>query len=225
MRRLFLFSGMLAYTILQAQNVQVHYDFGNEKQERNYVTTTIEQFKPDKYGSTFFFVDFDYNLDKGKMSTAYVEFARNLKFWEPNLMLHVEYNGGLILGKDENEYTGPLENAWLAGVAYSFNMGKGAFEAQLNYKQIYGQNNPNGQFTFVWFYPFFNNKLSFTGFADFWTSDKFGESGKKMVFLSEPQLWFNINKSFAVGGEVELSQNFLTEDFLVCPTLGAKWTF
>lgn len=38
-----------------AQNVQAHYDFG-----RKSATTTVEMFRPDGGGSTFFFVDMDY---------------------------------------------------------------------------------------------------------------------------------------------------------------------
>ena len=64
----------------QAQtNLQFHYDFGKN---RNYVTTTLEMFKPDKWGNTFFFVDFDYNMgEKNHPSSAYMEIARCLKFW------------------------------------------------------------------------------------------------------------------------------------------------
>ena len=77
----------------QAQtNLQFHYDFGKN---RNYVTTTLEMFKPDKWGNTFFFVDFDYNMgEKNHPSSAYMEIARCLKFWNGPLSLHVEYNGG-----------------------------------------------------------------------------------------------------------------------------------
>lgn len=39
-----------------AQNVQLHYDLG-----RGSATTTVEMFRADNAGSTFFFVDLDYN--------------------------------------------------------------------------------------------------------------------------------------------------------------------
>jgi len=42
---------------LAAQNIQYHWDF---MKERNYPTVTIEMFRPDNYGSTFFFVDMDF---------------------------------------------------------------------------------------------------------------------------------------------------------------------
>ena len=48
---------------VKAQNVQLHYDMG-----RNCATSTVEMFRADGAGSTFFFVDLDYNP---KVSGAY----------------------------------------------------------------------------------------------------------------------------------------------------------
>ena len=45
----------LATTRTEAQNIQIHYDIGREA-----VTSTVEMFRPDGGGSTFFFIDFDY---------------------------------------------------------------------------------------------------------------------------------------------------------------------
>ena len=45
---------LLALTEVQAQNLQVMYDT-----DRGCVTSTIEMFRPDKFGSTYFFVDLD----------------------------------------------------------------------------------------------------------------------------------------------------------------------
>ncbi len=38
----------LVMTFAKAQNIQLHYDFGKD---RNYPTSTIEMFKPDKWGN------------------------------------------------------------------------------------------------------------------------------------------------------------------------------
>ena len=69
-----------------AQNVQLHYDFG---ETRKLATATVEMFKPDKYGSTFFFVDMDFggeedNMGRAQqgMNLAYFEIARGFKFWK-----------------------------------------------------------------------------------------------------------------------------------------------
>jgi len=74
------------------------------------------------------------------------------------------------------------------------------------------------------------NKVSFNGFADFWKEDSdFNFDGKtdaEFTFLAEPQLWYNCCKKFAVGGEVELSNNFGGhEGFMVNPTVAMKYTF
>ena len=94
----FLATFMLLCTISVAQNIQVHYDFGGNIYKglgnRPTVTTTAEMFRADKFGSTFFFVDLDYNP---KVTGAYWEIAREFCFWQNSkldwLSVHVEYNG------------------------------------------------------------------------------------------------------------------------------------
>ena len=64
----FLLSLLLHFVALGATsqvNVQLHYDFGrlmnpHSEKDRQQVTATIEQFRPDRLGSTFWFVDFDF---------------------------------------------------------------------------------------------------------------------------------------------------------------------
>ena len=41
-------------------NAQLFYDFGSD---RKFVTLTLEMFKADKWGNTYFFVDHDFNYD------------------------------------------------------------------------------------------------------------------------------------------------------------------
>ena len=57
-----------------AQNLQVQYDLS-----RGYWTTTTEMFRPDSFGSTYFFVDLDLNP---RMTGAYWEISRELNFWQ-----------------------------------------------------------------------------------------------------------------------------------------------
>ena len=98
----------LGTAMVSAQNLQVHYDMG---EDRGYVTTTIEMFKPDQWGSTFFFVDMEHDTDSGNsVSFSYMEIARALKFWDSPFALQVEYNGGTY-----------INNAWLAGAQYTWN--------------------------------------------------------------------------------------------------------
>ena len=97
----------------KAQNVQLFYDAG-----RNCATSTVEMFRPDSFGSTYFFIDVDYSkVNKGVPATgAYWEISRELCFWQDTdwswLSAHVEYNGGL-------NNTMSYDNCWLAGATYS----------------------------------------------------------------------------------------------------------
>ena len=54
----------------------------------------------------------------------------------------------------------------------------------------------------------------------------------RYIFMSEPQFWVNLNKikgwdkvNLSIGGEVELSANFVDKGFHVMPAVGAKYTF
>lgn len=204
----------LGVNIVSAQNLQVHYDMG---EDRGYVTTTIEMFKPDQWGSTFFFVDMDHDTDAGNsVSFSYMEISRALKFWDSPFALQAEYNGGTY-----------VNNAWLAGAQYTWNSADFSkiFTLQGLYKYIDDDvNNASFQLTGVWTIQLFNNAVTFSGFADFWKEEK-SWLGTDFVFLSEPQLWYNFGEHFSAGGEVELANNFIVEGFRVSPTLAVKWTF
>ncbi len=224
---LFVSGGTLSY----AQNLQLHYDLRNSLYglgDRNFLTSTVEMFKADRWGDTFFFVDLDYNGDKG-IGTAYWEIARNLKFWQAPVAIHLEYNGGLT-------YDYVFGNAFLVGAAYAWDSPTfdEGFSVSLNYKYIQKtmDDQPHSfQLTAVWYLNFVDGLLSFTGFADFW---KETTATGSYIFLAEPQFWVNFNKikgipsdfNLSLGTEVELNTNFVgKEGFYAIPTIGAKWTF
>lgn len=218
----------------QAQtNLQVHYDFGKG---RKYVTSTLEMFKPDKWGNTFFFVDMDFNGGaENHPSLAYMEIARCLKFWDAPLSAHFEYNGGLLTS---GTFGFPINNAYLAGVDYGWHDKR--FTKFLNFKVLYkniaGKNPASFQLTGVWNLNFLKNKLTVSGFADFWREDNTNftdaqgntivPTDTKFVFISEPQFWYNLSSNLAVGTEIEVASNFgNVQGLKVCPTLAAKWNF
>lgn len=222
-------------------NAQVFYDFGDD---REFVTLTLEMFKADKWGNTYFFVDHDFNYNQYvegpnlSQGGTYTEIARCLNFWQDtklkNLSLQVEYNGGIT-----RNY--PINTAWLFGVDYFMHSKdyKNTFNLKALYKTIRKTTtNVPMQFTAVWtMNDLFGLKgLTFDGFADFWwenhTCYKDGESEtKSTVFITEPQLWYNVGQhvgvpNFNVGTEVELSNNFgSTPGFKCRPCLGVKWIF
>ena len=89
---------MAAFGSAMAQDVQVHYDLGHslykDLSSRMSVTTTVEMFKPDTWGSTFMFTDIDYKRD-GAIG-AYWEIAREFNLSKnKQWAAHVEYNGSV----------------------------------------------------------------------------------------------------------------------------------
>lgn len=228
-----------------AQNVQFHYDLGHniysELSRRPSVTTTVEMFKADKWGSTYMFTDLDYQRDG--VAGAYWEISRELNL-TPNKQwaAHVEYNGGL--SSDEKTWNATrFQHAALLGGAWNWhndNFSK-TFSVQLLYKQFFKSRHMGAkafssvQLTEVWGINFANNLMSFSGFCDLWYNSNVNGN---FIFLSEPQLWVNLNAikgwegvNLSIGSEVELSNNFVWNDhgknnkFYAIPTLAAKWAF
>lgn len=234
MKKINLLFLLLAFVgLAQAQNVQLHYDMGSDRQM---FTSTVEMFKPDKLGNTFFFIDMDYGgkaVEVDGVSLAYWEISRVLKTEKMPLGIHVEFDAGFgqfNAGTANQAYR--INEAWLGGVDYSWNatdFSKG-FSLKAMYKYIADKENASFQLTGVYYWNLFKNKVSLSGFADFWYEESdFNYDGTvdaSYTFLAEPQFWYNINSHFSAGGEIELSNNFGGhEGFMVNPTVAAKWIF
>ena len=183
-------------------------------------------------GSWFYFVDVDFSSKF--VEGAYAEISREFNLGKQSpFAAHIEYNGGL------NRF-GSFQQAALAGFAYnghSEDFSK-TWSVQLMYKQYfksyeYTRSYPGVQLTGVWGINFANNKCRFDGFIDFWRGENWraGHEGHGMlVFLTEPQFWYNFTNHFSVGTEVEISNNFIynvvdDKSFFINPTLAVKWNF
>lgn len=228
------------------QNVQIHYDLGNALYKsldtRQNVTTTIEMFKGDKWGSNYFFIDLDYASDG--MKGAYWEISRELNISQnKQFAAHIEYDGGLTSGRNESSYWANLfRHAVLLGPAWNWHNSdySHTFSLQAMYK-YYFKNSQTGakayngfQLTGVWGLSFAKGFCTFSGFADLWYDP---DVSGKLILLSEPQFWVNLNKvkgwdgvNLSLGTEVEISNNFIFPDsgkmtFYAIPTVAAKWTF
>lgn len=234
MKKLFLLPAMLLCSIAaSAQNLQLHYDFGRhiydkEEADRQVVTATFEQFKADKLGSWFYFIDLDFD-NKG-VAGAYTEISREFNFYSPcehgAFAAHAEYNGGLSRGAGSFQQFGLFGAAW-NGHDSDFSK---TYSLQVMYKQAFGSKeakHPYASFqvTGVWGLNFFDKAFTFSGFADLWQEKN--EKGRYLVFLTEPQLWYNFNSKFSAGTEIEMSYNFPFENkkFFVNPTLAVKYNF
>lgn len=234
---LFVMSFVVLSLCSVAQNLQTHFDFGHMYKNldaRPNFTTTVEMFRPDSWGSTFFFVDMDYG---STVKGAYWEIAREICFWQNSKMnwlsAHIEYDGGMSVGTSFN-------NSFLVGATYSGHSAdfSKTWSISLMYKAIPGtvgldlsKDVHNFQITGVWGINFAKGWCTFSGFIDFWREARIWQ-GTEYIFLSEPQFWVNLNKipkmekvNLSIGTEVELSNNFVGKGFYAIPTIAAKWTF
>ena len=235
MKKYFMMALMaVAALSVNAQNIQLHYDFGrniypDQEAGRQKVTITLEQFKADKWGSWYYFVDLD--LSRKFFKSAYTEISREFSFGSGSpFAAHVEYDGGL------SEAAGSFQQAALLGAAYnghSADFSK-TWSVQLLYKRYfksydYSRAYNSAQLTGVWGLNFAQNKCTFSGFIDFWRGEKANGHGQ-LVILTEPQFWYNFTPHFSVGSEIEISNNFIynlydDKTFFVNPTLAVKWNF
>lgn len=234
-KTLLLFLFVASMFSLRAQNIQLHYNLGKERQ---FLTSTVEMFRPDKYGTTFFFIDMDYSSDARNVhngiSMAYWEIARAFKWHETQkFMPRVEYDGG-VLKLDGDLPWVPIEDCFLTGIERAWSTADFSkfVSLQANYKYIKDKENVSFQITAVWSLQFFENKLSLDGFADFWKEgmDWYGPDGAIMNttnyrFYAEPQFWYNINQHFALGNETKVGVNFDGDDVSIYPTVAVKVTF
>ena len=236
---------MMPCQLMMAQNVQLHYDLGHsmnsDLSNRPSVTTTIEMFKPDRWGSTYFFTDIDYFHDG--VAGAYWEISREFnvsknKQWAA----HVEYNG-CEASSQISDYSTRFQHAVLLGPAWNWHSAdfSRTFSVQAMYKYYFkGQHaycHPFSgfQLTEVWGVTFARKLCTFSGFCDLWYDKKVNGN---LIVLSEPQFWFNLNTlkgwddiNLSLGSEVEISNNFVfnrdgkNNHLYAIPTIAAKWTF
>ena len=223
----------VAALTMQAQNIQLHYDFGrnlysDQESARQKVTVTLEQFKADKWGSWYYFVDVD--MSRKFTESAYTEISREFNLGKQSpFAAHIEYDGGL-------NKSGSFQQAGLAGIAYNGHTAdfSKTWSVQLLYKRYfksydYTSAYHSAQLTGVWGLNFAQSKCTFSGFIDFWRGEKADGHGQ-LVILTEPQLWYNFTEHFSLGTEWELSSNFIyntydDKSFFVNPTLALKWNF
>ena len=204
----------------QAQNIQLHYDFGrniypDEEAGRQKVTVTVEQFKADKWGSWYYFVDLD--LSRKFFKGAYTEISREFNLGKQGFAAHVEYDGGLNLG-------GSFQQAALIGPA--FNGHNADFSKTWSVQMLYKRFFKSYEYTSAY------HSVQLTGVWGLNFGKSFTCSGfiGQLVILTEPQFWYNVTPNISLGSEIEISNNFIyntynDKSFFVNPTIAAKWNF
>lgn len=210
--------------IIAAQNLQLHYDLG-----RRHFTSTLEMFRTDNLGSTFWFVDFDYNNSDGakNASLGYWEIARYFSIPKvQNTSLTIQYNDGLT-----NEFS--FNPVWLAGVQHVLNFGNLSIPVDFLVRREINTKGLTFQSTAVWFYSWQSFEIS--GYIDIWTTGSGAFPPSTWAFQSEPQFWYKLGKNIMFGAEIEISRNFSgawtrknsfeESRLFFIPTVAIKWLF
>jgi hypothetical protein len=189
-------------------NLQAHYDF-----RRDHPTVTQEFFVTDKLGYTFFFMDvnFDHTRKKGGASDFYFELMRYF-----TLKHHHKYTLYATVQYDDG--SDPIARVWLAGLNVgNIKLGQLEISTEFLLKKEYHLD-LNWQYTLVWFAAFFNGKIEFNGFFDYWVNDVDNQNWPaydpeiaktRYSFQAEPQLGWRFTPHWKVGSELEISRGFL----------------
>ncbi|MDD5087634.1 MAG: DUF5020 family protein [bacterium] len=179
-------------------NLQLHRDV-----HRDLFTSTVEIFEQDRWGTTFFFTDFDFGSTGQQAS--YFEIARNffvLRMRQAKWNLALQYNDGVLptdaaLGKG-------IPRTALGGIALSeIPLGPAAIELQALARQEFAAD-LGWQLTAVWYCPIRRTPLEFLGYVDV-NSNQTGDQPNSLQ--AEPQLQYR-RGPWAIGMELEISRNF-----------------
>lgn len=238
MKHLMMWFLLSASTYLQAQQLQLHYDFRHsidpELQRRDFAYLSFEYFKSqDTMGSFLLKAQMDFNGDKNNIGQLFVQVSQSLRFWKPKVYLALNYSGGL--GVVPPTYGYYLNNSLGLGAAYPFQW-KGAWlSASMGYRyNIFNKPSHDVQATFYFGKGFFNYKLMIAGslvaysenrnHGDEWTK---ALSGKKVAFFGDPQIWYRIKGPFSIGSRWSVFYHVLTDKnaVQVYPSLALKREF
>ncbi len=225
------------------QKLELHYDLRHSvdpaNNTKNFPTLYFEYFKNQdsgkafiKPGSILVKIQADLLGDKTNIGKFFMQVAQTLRFWKPQIFLQLSYSGGLGV-TEPRQYSFYIINTYSAGAEYAFQW-KGAWiSAVLDYKYVpYAKPSNDLLYTLYWWKGLFNYKVEFAGDFSIWTENKnHGDDntkdlrGKRFSFFAEPQIWYNISKSFSAGSKVNMFYHVNTTDniFQVYPTIAVKY--
>jgi hypothetical protein len=221
-----MFSALACQTVTaQFKDVQLHYELGSYKVgdktvKREFFKTKLQILHKDTLGITYMNTELDYNSKTHGMSFAQFTFLRSfklpfLKFVQPMV------GHATALGRNNN---------FFAGVLVPARFGKVLVLPAFLYAYNKDAKNPDARVMVAVSTKLFNKRVAIFGFASAWTYDKNvqGEiKGKKVGWQLTPQIWYHVNRSFAIGTKIDYSRNLYsadrTSDFL--PTTGLRWVF
>ena len=205
--------------------------------------TTIETYKGDRWGDTYFFIDhyyFTHQSDGQRSWTdveSYYEFERGLNFWKNtrlrDLFLHLEFDfnsigngsGMTCIGARYAFHNADFSRTASVALMYDHFIGNGSADVPLKFTGTWNVGHLFGL-----------GGLTFNGFFDVWgnnteyLTDQMEIGYAHFSVVSQPQLWMNMSDigvpNLNLGGEVVLGYNHRGTHGLSCqPCVGLKWVF
>jgi hypothetical protein len=208
----------------QFKDLQLHYELGSFKRgeqtiKRDFFKTKLQILNKDSLGLTYITAEVDYNAQSKGMSFGQFTVLRSLKL---PFLKYVQPMAGHAAALGRSNY-------FFAGVLIPAKIGSVKLLPMFLYSYNKDAKRPDAR-AMVCVSTRILKFISIFGFASCWTYDNIvkGEGhGKKSGWQLSPQIWFHVNKSFAVGTKIDYSRNLYsadgTNDFL--PTTGVRWVF
>ncbi len=223
-------------TPLYSQSLQLQYDLRHSVDPRNtrsnYPSLFFEFFKLVDYGSVFVKTQADFNAERHNIGQVYLQLFREFRFWDPVIFAHVEYNGGVGIAEGST-FGYSINNAFLLGPEYPFQWGNDWESISLCYRySLFDKPSHDVQLSVYWSKNLLEDKFSFSGSLVMFTENKdHGDpatanlTGKRVLIWGQPQVWYNISKTFSIGSQLTTYYHVISnsERVLVYPTLAVKY--
>lgn len=224
------------------QSLQLHYDLRHTvdpaHNAQNFPTLFFEYFKSQtdtssfiKPGAFLFKVEADLQGNNNNIGKAYLQTSQSFRMWKPKVLVSVQYSGGLGV-TEPKQYSYYIGNSLGIGPSYSYQWLGAYFSTTLYYTHNFLAKSSNDiMLSFYWWKSFFNYRMEFAGDFELYTLNKnqrddftMNFKGKTVSFFGEPQVWFNLNKSFALGSKQLLYYHVTTTEdiFQVYPSVAVK---
>jgi hypothetical protein len=227
---------------LSAQDLQVHYDLRHTvdpvENPNNFPTLYFEYFKTRDSGHAFikpgsFLVktEADFLGAGNNIGKFFCQVTQSFRAWKPKVFWQFGYSGGAGI-TNPKQYSYYITNTFQTGAEIPFRWKDAFFTSILDYKYVaYQRPTSDPIYTLYWWKGLFHYKFELAGDVNFWTENRnhgdaatAGETGKRFFFFGEPQIWFNLGKSLAVGSKVNLYYhiNTIANVFQAYPTIAVK---
>jgi hypothetical protein len=242
MKRIIFTSLCIFPMLIFAQSLQLHYELRHtadpKNNPKNFPAIYFDYFKLQtdtssfiKPGSFLFTLESDMQGNKNNVGKAFVQVTQTFRLWRPKIFVGVQYSGGLGV-TEPKQYSYYINNAVSIGPSVPFAWKGAYFNVFVYYtRNMLKKPSNDVMLSLYWWKGLFNYKMEFSGDFELYSINKnTGEdftknlSGKTISFFGQPQVWYNLNKSFAVGSKELLYYHVNTPEnlFQVYPTVAIK---